>query len=112
MPPDFKFSNAIKLITRPEPFRPKPFRPDTRKRSYNASAISSPELAATPPRSAFDVCKNSKLLEKLNEKFEKANDPKFAKFHERVVNAGVHHQVPSKMKKSNRKSSSDSSNYN
>ena len=110
MPKESKFSNAIKLITQPEPFQPEPFRPDALIKSYNGSPVGSPMQVATPPMSAFDVCKSPKLLAKLKEKFEKANYSKFVKFHERVVKAGVH-QIPSKKEKSNRKSSSDSSKY-
>ena len=104
------FENALKLIT-----RPKPFRYNDSIRSYQGSAPGSPVQPATPPRHEFDFCKNPKLLAMFMEarkaKFEMTKSPDFVKFCERVENAGVRRD-PSKKKKSNSKSSSDFSNYN
>ena len=104
------FENALKLIT-----CRKPFRYNDSIRSYQGSAPGSPVQPATPPRNEFDFCKNPELLAMIMEarkaKFEITKRPDFVKFCERVVNAGVRSD-PSKKKKSNRKSSSDSSNYN
>ena len=85
----------MKLLT-----RRKPFRADDPIRSYNGSAPGSPVQPATPPRSAFDFCKNPKLLasealqrlkasESTLRKCKKANNADFFKFCERVANAGV-----------------------